>query len=83
MERAGTRPPNDVPVVLVNEAANGQVIYATNRAARLAGMASGARVVDMRAICPELRVDYADIAGDRVALNRLSPLGHDVGVHGL
>ena len=72
MERAGTRPPNDVPVVLVNEAANGQVIYATNRAARLAGMASGARVVDMRAICPELRVDYADIAGDRVALNRLS-----------
>ena len=72
MERAGARPHSDVPVVLVHEGAHGQVIYDTNRAARLAGISSGARVVDMRAICPDLRVDYADIAGDRVALNRLS-----------
>ena len=71
-EHTGTRPPADVPVVLVHEGAHGQVIYAANRTARLAGINSGARVVDMRAICPELRVEYADIAGDRVALKRLS-----------
>lgn len=72
MERAGTRPPSDVPRVLVHEGAHGQVIYVTNRAARLDGITAGARVVDMRAICPELRVEYADIAADRAALKRLS-----------
>jgi protein ImuB len=72
MERAGARPPADVPVALVHEGAHGQVIYAANRAARLEGITAGARVVDMRAICPGLRVEYADIAGDRAALKRLS-----------
>jgi protein ImuB len=47
------------------------VIHATNRAARLAGIVIGARVVDMRAICPDLRVEYADVHGDRQTLQRL------------
>ncbi|WP_299678764.1 DNA polymerase Y family protein [uncultured Roseobacter sp.] len=72
MARAGNAPSEDVPVALVAEGAHGQVIHATNRAARLAGIAIGARVVDMRAVCPALRVEYADLSGDAQALKRLS-----------
>ena len=72
MERQGSAPPDDVPVVLVVDGAHGQVIHAANRAARMMGVTQGARVVDMRAVCPTLRVEYADIAGDKVALDRLS-----------
>ena len=71
MERKCDAPPDDVAVVLATEGQHGPVIHATNRAARLAGIAAGARVVDMRAICPDLRVEYADIAGDKRALERL------------
>lgn len=71
MEGQGTALPDDIPMALGREGQHGRVIHAANRAARLAGIRSGARVVDMRAICPELQVDYADIAGDRAALDRL------------
>jgi len=71
MERQGTAPPDDIAVVLATEGQHGPVIHATNRAARLAGIAQGARVVDVKAICPDLHVQYADVAGDRVALDRL------------
>jgi protein ImuB len=71
MERRGDAPPDDVAVVLSIEGPHGPVIHATNRAARLAGITTGARVVDMRAICPDLRVEYADPQGDRKALERL------------
>ncbi len=71
-ERAGLKPPVDMPIALVSEGAHGQVIYAVNRVGRLAGITQGARVVDMRAICPELRIEYADISGDRAALEQLS-----------
>lgn len=71
MERQGTAPPDDVAVVLATEGQHGPVIHATNRAARLSGIAEGARVVDVKAICPDLRVEYADVAGDRAALERL------------
>lgn len=71
MERAGTAPPDDVAVVLATEGTHGPVIHAVNRAARLAGAAVGARVVDCKAVCPDLRVEYADLAGDRAALERL------------
>jgi protein ImuB len=71
MERQGNAPPDDVAVVLATEGAHGPVIYATNRAARLIGIGCGVRVVDVRAICPDLRVEYADVAGDRLALERL------------
>ena len=71
MERCGNAPPDDVPVVLAREGQHGPVIHAANRTARLNGVHAGARVVDMRAICPELKVEYADEAGDYAALDRL------------
>jgi protein ImuB len=71
MERQGEAPPDDVAVALVTEGQHGPVIHATNRAARLLGIGEGARVVDIKAICPDLRVEYVDIAGDRGALDRL------------
>ncbi|MEL6523580.1 MAG: DNA polymerase Y family protein [Pseudomonadota bacterium] len=71
MERRGNPAPDDLPVVLATEGPHGPVIHATSRAARLAGVVEGARVVDAKPLCPELRVDYADLAGDRAALDRL------------
>ncbi len=71
MERKYDAPPDDVAVVLATEGPHGPVIHATNRAARLAGISKGARVVDIRAICPDLQVEYADVAGDSHALERL------------
>jgi protein ImuB len=71
MQRQGSTPPDEVAVALATEGPHGPVIHAVNRAARLAGIAPGARVVDMRAICPDLRVEYADVQGDQRALDRL------------
>ena len=70
-ERMNAAPPDDVPLVLATQGPHGPVIYATNRAARIAGIGTGARVTDMRALCPDLHVEYADIAGDIAALDRL------------
>lgn len=64
-------PPEDVPVALAVEGHHGPVIYATNRAAELAGVHIDARVVDARALIPDLRVEFADVDGDRAALHRL------------
>ncbi|MBT8410171.1 MAG: DNA polymerase Y family protein, partial [Octadecabacter sp.] len=71
MDRTGQAPPPEVPVALAVEGPHGPVIHATNRAADLQGIQAGARVVDMRALCPDLRVEFADIGGDRAALSRL------------
>lgn len=71
MERQGEAPSDNAPLVLAREGQHGPVIHAANRPARLNGINPGSRVVDMRAICPELRVEYADVAGDRAALDRL------------
>ncbi len=71
MERTGAAPPDDLPVVLAAEGSHGPVVHALNRAARLSGIQTGARVVDMRAICPDLQVNYADIEGDRRFLDWL------------
>ena len=70
-DRAGNLPPPDVPVVLAVEGQHGPVIYTTNRAADLKGIHAGERVVDMRALCPDLKVEYADVAGDTALLQRL------------
>lgn len=59
-------------MVLATEGTHGPVIHATNRAARMAGARRGARVVDIRALCPEMKVEYADLGGDRAALERIS-----------
>nr|WP_239479896.1 DNA polymerase Y family protein [Actibacterium sp. 188UL27-1] len=71
MERSGNPAPDDVAAVLATDGPHGPVIHATNRAARLAGVTEGARVVDVKPLCPDLRVEYADIAGDRAALDQL------------
>jgi protein ImuB len=71
MERNGNAPADDMPMVLTVEGTHGPVIYAANRTARTVGVQTGARVVDMRAICPELQTDYANQAGDKAALERL------------
>ncbi|WP_083484344.1 DNA polymerase Y family protein [Loktanella sp. 3ANDIMAR09] len=64
-------PPDDLPVALSVEGPHGPIVHAVNRAARMAGIQPGARVVDMRALCPALRVAWADTDGDRMALERL------------
>ncbi|WP_413875639.1 DUF6504 family protein [Albidovulum sp.] len=71
-ERRGNAPPDDRAVALSVEGAHGPVIHAVNRAAHLAGVTVGARVADMRALCPALKVDFADPEGDRIALHRLA-----------
>ncbi len=71
MDRQGNAPPDDIPLVLARDGQHGPVVHAANRAARLAGIMAGSRVVDMRALCPDLQVAYADQAGDRAALDRL------------
>lgn len=57
-------PPDDLPVALAIDAPHGPTVYAMNRAAAVLGVRRHARVVDMRALCPELKVEYADPAGD-------------------
>jgi protein ImuB len=71
MTRRDCAPPDDIAVVLATEGRHGPVVYAANRAARGAGVITGERIVDMRAICPDLRVEYAGVAGDLRALERL------------
>jgi len=71
MDRTGQAPPPEVAVALAIEGPHGPVIHATNRAADQQGIQAGARVVDMRALCPDLRVDFADVGGDQQALKRL------------
>lgn len=71
-ERQNDAAPDNVAAILAVEGPHGPVIHAANRAARLAGAAPGARVVDMRAICPDLQIEYADLVGDMRALSRLA-----------
>ncbi|WP_193825223.1 Y-family DNA polymerase [Oceaniglobus indicus] len=71
MERQGNAPSDDILLVLAREGQHGPVVHAANRTARTTGITQGSRVVDMKAICPELHVEYADEAGDRAALDRL------------
>ena len=63
--------PEDLPQALAVEGTHGPVVHAINRAAGLAGVQVGARVVDMRALVPTLKLDYADLGSDRAALERL------------
>lgn len=48
------------------------MIHAANDAATAMGAARGARVVDIRSLCPELVALPADLAGDAAALGRLT-----------
>ncbi len=71
MERQGEPLPDDLPAVLVTEGPHGPVVHGTTRAAEAIGIRVGARVVDMQALCPGLKVEYADTGGDELALQNL------------
>ncbi|WP_281824654.1 Y-family DNA polymerase [Jannaschia rubra] len=64
-------PDADAPLVLAAEGPHGPVIHAANAAAMQAGAVRGGRVTDARALCPDLQVIPADLAGDAAALERL------------
>jgi protein ImuB len=70
--RMGNALPEDLPQALMVDGAHGPAIHAVNRTAHLAGVTVGARMADMRALCPVLKVDFADPQGDRAALQRLA-----------
>lgn len=70
-EREGEAPSDDLPFILAADGPHGPVVHAVNRLARESGISPAARVVDMRAICPDLQVAWADTGGDRAALERL------------
>lgn len=65
-------PPDDTPFALWLEGPHGPLIHAANNAARSAGIQAGARLTDMRALCPDLRIAPADPEGDRKALAQLA-----------
>jgi protein ImuB len=71
-ERLGSPVPEEVPFVLAVAGTHGPVVHAANRAAVVAGVTTGARVVDMRALCPALQVGWADPGRDRAVLGRLA-----------
>lgn len=66
-----TAPGPEVAVALSRDGPHGPVIHAINQTARDRGITAEARVVDMRAIHPDLHVEEADIAGDKALLRRL------------
>lgn len=71
-QRSGDALTDDLPQVLAVGGPHGPIVHANNRTAHLAGVTAGARVVDMRALCPQLRVENADCEGDRAALEHLA-----------
>jgi protein ImuB len=67
-----TLPDEAVPVVLARQGPHGPVVHAVNAAGVARGIASGARVVDVQAIHPDLHVEQADIEGDQTLLKRVA-----------
>lgn len=62
----------EAPVVLVIEAAHGQLIHAVTAAAAMRGAQPGMRLTDARALDPGLLAEAADPAGDAALLQRLA-----------
>lgn len=71
MAQRGEAHPDDIPAVLAVEGHHGPVVHAVNRAARLLGITPHERIVDMRSLCPHLRVEYGDLAGDLRLMDKL------------
>ncbi|WP_246026801.1 Y-family DNA polymerase [Paracoccus luteus] len=69
--RMGEPVSDDTPVALWAEGSHGPVVHDLNQTARMAGVRRGARVVDMRAICPTLQVVPAAPEEDAAVLSRL------------
>ncbi|GIT92771.1 protein ImuB [Jannaschia pagri] len=62
----------DTPLVLAAEGHHGPIIHAMTEAAAAMGATRGARVVDVRSLCPDLLALPADLAGDAAALGRMA-----------
>ncbi len=62
----------ETPFVLAVDGQHGPVIHAVSTAAADLGITTGTRVVDVRALCPDLVALPADLAGDAAALGRLT-----------
>ena len=60
------------PVVLIVEAAHGQLIHAATAAALERGARVGGRLTDARALDPALAAEPADLAGDAALLRKLA-----------
>lgn len=70
--RTGNAWPDEEPLALSVEGRHGPVVHAANHAGQVAGVQVGARVVDMQALNPALRVAPTDPEDDRAALARLA-----------
>ena len=60
------------PFALISDTAHGPRLEAVNPAARGAGVRTGMRLADARALCPQLAVAPRDPAGDLAALEKLA-----------
>ncbi|MEP2921834.1 MAG: DNA polymerase Y family protein [Sulfitobacter sp.] len=67
-----TLPDEVVPVVLAVSGRHGPVVHAVNAAGAARGIMTGARVVDVQAVHPDLHVEQADPRGDAALLDRLA-----------
>ncbi|KIN62462.1 Protein ImuB [Sulfitobacter noctilucicola] len=67
-----TLPGDDVPVVLAVQGTHGPVVHAMSAEAVQRGVLTGARVVDVQAIHPDLHVEQAQVEGDRKLLDRVA-----------
>ncbi|MCV2446558.1 Y-family DNA polymerase [Paracoccus sp. DMF] len=70
--RQGAAWTDTVPLALAAPGPHGPVIHAATRTGEEVGARPGARVVDCRSICPELRVEDAQPAQDAARLARLA-----------
>lgn len=60
------------PTVLVSDTAHGPRIFAANAAGQQAGARVGMMLADARTLCPAIRVEPADPAGDLAFLEKLA-----------
>ena len=67
-----TLPGDDVPVVLAAQGSHGPAIHALSAEAARRGIVTGARIVDVQAIHPDLHVEQADVRGDGALLDRVA-----------
>ncbi|MTH78574.1 DNA polymerase Y family protein [Paracoccus aestuariivivens] len=64
--------PEDLPLALATAGTHGQIVHDLNRAAMESGVSKMSRIVDMKTICPALKISDADHIGDTKWLARLA-----------
>lgn len=60
------------PCALITDAQHGPILHDMNQAALAEGLQRSQRVVDAKALCPQLATPQADLRGDAQALKRLA-----------